>query len=78
MTAILSGEVAADAKHRLQTAAALLTSRYPSRERPLARPPQGSHLKPVMGNYGFPFLGHLMSSLVDPLDFARDRYRRYG
>lgn len=69
---------AAVAKHRLQSAAAAFTSRYPSKERPLAIPPTGSHLKPVMGNYGFPFIGHIMSSLVDPLDFARQRYQRYG
>jgi hypothetical protein len=31
-----------------------------------------------MGNYGFPVLGHVMSSLADPLDFARRRYARYG
>ncbi|WP_370331850.1 cytochrome P450 [Mycolicibacterium hippocampi] len=78
MTAVLSGDAAAGAKSRLQSAAASVTARYPSRDRPLASPPQSSDLKPVMGNYGFPFLGHLMSSLVDPLDFARSRYRRYG
>ncbi|TFV59908.1 cytochrome P450 [Mycobacterium sp. PS03-16] len=66
------------AKHRLQSAAAGVTARYPSRDRALARPPAGSHLKPVLGNYGFPVLGHIMSSIVDPLDFARRRYERYG
>lgn len=66
------------AKHQLQAAAASVISRYPSRDEPLARPPRGSGLKPVMGNYGFPVIGHIMSSLVDPLDFARERYNRYG
>ena len=31
-----------------------------------------------MGNYGFPFLGHILSSTAEPLDFARRRYARYG
>jgi cytochrome P450 len=31
-----------------------------------------------MGDYGFPFLGHIMSTLVDPLEFARQRYAQYG
>ena len=65
-------------KHRLQAFGAAVTSRFPSGERPLATPPPGSNLKPVMGNYGFPFLGHVLSSLADPLAFARDRYERYG
>ncbi|WP_199256681.1 cytochrome P450 [Mycolicibacterium mengxianglii] len=66
------------AKLRVQAAAASLTSRYPSRARVLAEPPPGSNLRPVMGNYGFPFLGHIMSTLVDPLAFARERYAQYG
>lgn len=66
------------AKLRLQSVAADVTARYPSREHALAAPPAGSNLKPVMGNYGFPVIGHIMSSIVDPLDFARRRYDRYG
>ncbi|MCZ8377722.1 cytochrome P450 [Mycobacterium sp. CPCC 205372] len=64
--------------HRLQSLGAAVTSRYPSGERPLATPPAGSPLAPVMGNYGFPFLGHILSSTTDPLDFARRRYAEYG
>ena len=78
MTILDALPAAAVAKTRLQTAAASMTSRYPSRDHPLAKPPKGSGLKPVMGNYGFPVIGHIMSSLVDPLDFARGRYDRYG
>lgn len=78
MSAVVAPEAAAVAKVRLQYAAASVTSRFPSRERPLARPPEGSGLRPVMGDYGFPVIGHIMSSLVDPLDFARARYDRYG
>lgn len=69
---------AAVASRRLQSLGAAITSRYPSAEQPLARPPRGSGLKPVMGNYGFPVLGHVLSSLSEPLDFARGRYERYG
>lgn len=64
--------------HRLQSLGAALTSRYPSDERPLATPPAGSSLAPVMGDYGFPFLGHILSSTAEPLDFARRRYAKYG
>lgn len=78
MTPAIAPEAAAAAKVRLQYAAAGVTSRFPSRERALARPPDGSGLRPVMGNYGFPVIGHIMSSLVDPLEFARARYDRYG
>ncbi|CAJ1510674.1 cytochrome P450 [[Mycobacterium] burgundiense] len=77
-TTLLSPPGAALAKHRLQSAAAAFTSRYPSREQELAPAPQGSGLKPVLGNYGFPVLGHIMSTLADPLEFARQRYERYG
>ncbi len=65
-------------KRRLRAVGASVTELFPSAEEPLAKPPAGSSLKPVMGNYGFPFLGHLLTTLVDPLEFARDRYARYG
>jgi cytochrome P450 len=82
MTALISGipkpELTAGVKHRLQSLGAAVTSRYPSPEHPLAAPPFGSHLKPVMGNYGVPFLGHILSSTAEPLDFARRRYADYG
>lgn len=82
MTSVLSGitnaELSAGVKHRLQAFGAAVTSRYPSAERALAPPPAGSDLAPVMGNYGFPFLGHILSSTAEPLDFARRRYAQYG
>ena len=65
-------------KRHLQVAGASLTSRFPSAATPLARPPRDSTLDPVMGNYGFPFLGHILSSFVEPLEFARQRYDKYG
>ncbi|MEZ0342094.1 cytochrome P450 [Mycobacterium sp. pV006] len=74
----LDTSIVTAAKTHLQGVAAAVTSRYPSPERPLARPPAGSGLEPVMGTYGFPVLGHVVSTLVDPLAFARERYDRYG
>lgn len=74
----LDTSIVTAAKNHLQGVAAAVTSRYPSPERPLARPPAGSGLKPVMGTYGLPVLGHVVSTLVDPLAFARERYDRYG
>ncbi|MDF2826194.1 MAG: cytochrome [Mycobacterium sp.] len=41
-------------------------------------PPAGSPLVPVPGDYGLPFLGHILSSAAEPLDFARRRYAEYG
>ncbi|ORB15720.1 cytochrome P450, partial [Mycolicibacterium monacense DSM 44395] len=78
MTALTAQLTSPANTHRLQVAGAALTSRFPSREEPLATPPPGSNLKPVMGNYGFPFLGHTLSALAEPLDFARRRYDMYG
>jgi cytochrome P450 len=68
----------ADPLHRLQTFGAAATSRWPTTERPLADPPPGSGLAPVLGTYGVPFLGHVLSSIADPLEFARRRYDEYG
>lgn len=62
----------------LQVAGAALTTRYPSADHALAEPPPGSGLAPVMGDYGLPFLGHVLSSLAHPLEFARERYARHG
>lgn len=70
--------VATAARHRLQSVGASVTSRYPRMDRPLAAPPPGSNLKPVMGDYGLPFLGHVLTTLVEPLEFARRRYAQYG
>ncbi|MGV0872544.1 cytochrome P450 [Mycolicibacterium sp. XJ879] len=62
----------------LQRFGATLADRWPSPDRPLATPPPGSGLAPVMGNYGAPYLGHVLATLVDPLEFARRRYAKYG
>lgn len=78
MTALATNLTSPANKHRLHSVGAAITSRFPSSEQPLAKAPAGSNLKPVMGNYGFPVLGHIFSSLASPLDFARSRYDRYG
>ncbi|WP_020108225.1 cytochrome P450 [Nocardia sp. 348MFTsu5.1] len=61
-----------------QRAAAHVASLYPSPVQPLAVPASGSDLKPVMGSYGLPVLGHVLESVAQPLDFGRERYRRHG
>lgn len=70
--------IAIPSKRQIQTVGANVMELFPSADQPLAKPPRGSSLKPVMGNYGFPFLGHMMAALVDPLSFAREQYERYG
>ncbi|KKW66177.1 cytochrome P450 [Mycolicibacterium elephantis] len=71
-----------EARHQLQGWAqgfgATVAEQWPSRDAPLAEPPPGSGLAPVMGDYGVPYLGHVLSALVDPLEFARRRYAKYG
>jgi cytochrome P450 len=78
MNSLLSAVAAPATKHRLHALGAALTSQFPSKEQALAEPPPGSNLQPVMGNYGFPVIGHVFSSLAEPLDFSRRRYERYG
>ncbi|KUI11419.1 cytochrome P450 [Mycobacterium sp. GA-1285] len=68
----------AEARQRLSGLGASIADRWPSPDRPLANPPAGSGLAPVMGNYGVPYLGHVLASLADPLEFARRRYAKYG
>ncbi len=45
---------------------------------PLATPPAGSGLKPVLGDFGLPFIGHTLAHMRHPVDFALARYRRLG
>ncbi|ETA06528.1 MULTISPECIES: cytochrome P450 [Gordonia] len=68
----------ASRKKQMQTALGKLSSMYPSKERPLAEPPAGSGLKPVMGDPGIPYLGNTLQALADPLQSAMDRFERYG
>lgn len=62
----------------LQATLGQLSARYPSPTRPLADPPAGSGLKPVMGDQGLPLIGHTLESLVDPLAVTMGRFEKYG
>ncbi len=46
--------------------------------RPLASPPPGSGLRPVMGDPGLPVVGHTLEFLHDGLRHARDYHQRLG
>ncbi len=61
-----------------QAVAAELTDRLPSPVRPLAVPPAGSGLRPVMGDFGLPYVGHTFVFLNDMVGSARRRYAKYG
>ncbi|MFI6871787.1 cytochrome P450 [Nocardia sp. NPDC050406] len=63
---------------RIQRAAIGVVERYPSAPRPLAEPPPGSGLEPVMGDFGPPWIGYILSTLADPIDFSRKRLQRFG
>ncbi|MEU8901504.1 cytochrome P450 [Nocardia sp. NPDC048505] len=63
---------------RVQRVGARLTERYPAPAVPLAEPPPGSGLRPIMGNFGPPGIGYTLSTLSDPIPFARKRFERYG
>ena len=45
---------------------------------PLAAPPPGSGLKPVMGEPGLPVVGQVFGFLTDPIGQARTGYELYG
>lgn len=46
--------------------------------RELARPPEGSGLKPVSGDFGLPIVGHTLEQMRFGVRFALRRYERYG
>ncbi|WP_246154380.1 cytochrome P450 [Saccharopolyspora hirsuta] len=52
--------------------------RMASAVRPLAEPPPGSGLRPVLGNSGLPVIGHTVSVLTDLLGSSRRRYEEFG
>lgn len=45
---------------------------------PLATPPAGSGLRPVMGDPGLPLAGHMLEFLHNGLELGRDYHRRCG
>lgn len=64
---------------RARHAAASVFERLPPREaRPLADPPPGSGLRPVMGDPGLPLVGHSLTVMGDPLAVSRRGYERFG
>ena len=66
-------------KLRARAVAASLVERAPASEvRPLAVPPPGSGLKPVMGDAGLPIVGHTLEFLHNGLDHARRYHERFG
>ncbi len=65
-------------KKAFKAALAKASSAYPSRPGPLAQPPAGSGLQPVMGEPGPPVLGSALEMINDPLKVTMERYRKYG
>src|ERR1700728_3967779 len=63
---------------RATSVAADLLERVPTNEAVLAEPPSGSGLKPVLGDYGPPVVGHTLAWMADGLAFGRDRLKRWG
>jgi len=63
---------------QMQQKAADLAERAPSKVKPLAVPPPGSGLKPVLGDHGPPIIGHSLAMIGDQLKFARERYEQFG
>ncbi|WP_255773807.1 cytochrome P450 [Mycobacteroides abscessus] len=63
---------------RTQSVASHLTRQLPSTASPLAIPPAGSGLRPVMGDPGPPLLGHSFPVIYDTMGWSRERYAKYG
>lgn len=64
---------------RARGTAATVLARLPlTRIRPLAEPPAGSGLKPVMGDPGFPVLGHSFEFFSDALAVSRRLHAKFG
>ncbi|MCF8572100.1 cytochrome P450 [Gordonia sp. HY002] len=78
MTAPSKTELTRTATKTVQKALAKAASAYPSPAAPLAEPPAGSGLKPVMGNGGAPFIGATFDFLTDPLSKTMDQFEKYG
>jgi len=66
-------------KLKARGVAATVIERVPTGpDRPLAVPPAGSGLKPVIGNPGMPVVGHTLEFLNDGLRHARTYHARLG
>ncbi|MGH3956411.1 MAG: cytochrome P450 [Mycobacterium sp.] len=74
------------AKRRLPTISTLPGLGYVERQLrtrawqqvPFAEPPESSGLKPVMGDWGLPVLGHMIEQFRSGPDFARSLYKERG
>ncbi|GAA2436395.1 cytochrome P450 [Mycolicibacterium llatzerense] len=62
----------------VRSAATSLVHRIPTRPTPLADPPAGSGLLPVMGDSGAPLIGHTLGVFDRNLDWTREGRARYG
>jgi cytochrome P450 len=62
----------------LNVAASVARQAYSPGARPLADPPPGSGLRPVLGDPGPPVVGHSLDMLSDLLEWARRRHARFG
>ena len=47
-------------------------------QHPMAQPPAGSELKPVMGDAGLPIIGHMVEMFRGGADFWLRNYRKHG
>jgi cytochrome P450 len=66
-------------KLKARGVAATLVEHVPTgAARPLAVPPPGSGLEPVMGDPGMPVVGHTLEFLHDGLRYARAYHERFG
>ncbi len=63
---------------RARGAVAAVAERVHTPAKPLAEPPPGSGLAPVMGEAGLPVIGHSLTVLGDMVMFARRSYEQYG
>ncbi|KUI03862.1 cytochrome P450 [Mycolicibacterium acapulense] len=54
----------------------LLNTDFP--QKPMAEPPPGSDLKPVIGDAGLPILGHMIEMFRGGPDYLLHVYRKYG
>ncbi|MEO3757101.1 cytochrome P450 [Mycobacterium sp. B14F4] len=54
----------------------LLNTEFP--QKPMATPPPGSDLKPVIGDAGLPVLGHMIEMFRGGPDYLLHVYRKYG
>ncbi|MEV6771125.1 cytochrome P450 [Nocardia sp. NPDC051030] len=63
---------------QLQSAGARLAERYPSPVRPLATPPPGSELAPVLGRHGPPGIGFSLNMISDQVALIEQQLDRFG